>query len=215
MEQIELTVQKRSESGKGVARKLRQRGLTPAVLYGAKREPTRLSLNPKEIVHILHTAGENVIINLAIENEKDKRSVIIREFQTHPVKGNLLHVDFFEISMSEKIDVEVPILLIGEPVGVTLKGGILQHAMHQIKVECLPSEIPEHIEVDVSSLDIGYSLHVKDIKIDEKIKIVENMERVVANVIHPVVEKKVEEEEEEKEVKEPEVIGKGKEETEE
>jgi len=185
---VVLKSARRVEVGKGIARRLRQAGSIPAVYYGRGEAPVPLSLLGKELESILHgAAGSNVIVDLKVEGDAAAdRKAILREIQRHPVKGNILHVDLQHISLSERIIVEVPVVLIGIPTGVKDGGGILEHLLREIEVECLPTDIPEKLTVDVSHLNIGESVHVSDLVAD-KATIRTEAERAVASVVPPTV----------------------------
>ena len=185
MEQVKLKAVVREGRGKQEARKLRDQGFVPGVVYHRGEEAVAISLVGKDITKILHdAAGENVLINLTIDNEKKVkvRSVIIKEIQHHPVKRGVLHIDFNEISMSEKIIVEVEVVGKGEPIGVKQEGGMLDHPVRSVKVQCLPADIPKHIDVDVSGLKLNQAIHVSDLQHTDKIKILTEPELVVFQV---------------------------------
>lgn len=200
MEKITLAAQVRERTGKGVARKLRQRGLVPAVIYGKGREPQALVVDPQEVKNYL--AG-NIILDLDIEG-LGKLPAMIKDVQKDVISGDLKHVDFLHISMDEKVTVSVPVLLVGDAAGVQ-EGGVVQQLLWEIEVECLPLEIPENIEVDISNLGVGESLSVSDVKALEGIGILTSPEEVIVTIALPTTA--VEEVSEEDEVTEPEVIG--------
>ncbi|MEE8317303.1 MAG: 50S ribosomal protein L25 [Candidatus Omnitrophota bacterium] len=218
MDFVDLHASLREGKGKEVNKKLRQEGLVPSIVYKKGEDTLSLKIDKKDLSKALHTeAGENVIIRLHIDAAKKKkeRTVIIKEVQRDPVKDYLLHVDFQEISLSETLKVKVPIAAKGEAIGVKQDEGVLQHVLWETEIECLPTNIPEKIEVDVSNLKIGDSIHVKEIQIPEGVKILDDPEGVVFSVEHP---KKVEEviaPPAEGEVQEPEVIKEKKEKPEE
>ena len=194
MEQIVLKANVREGSGKTQAQKLRKQGLVPGIVYHRGEKSVSIAVVEREISKILRSAeNENVLINLAIEGSKKKsRSVIIKEIQQHPVKRSILHVDFNEISLNEKIIVDVEVRGQGEPVGVKQEGGVLDHPLREIKVQCLPVDIPGHIDVDISGLKLNGSIHVKDLVVSDKIKILTDLEALLFQVkLH--VEEKVEE----------------------
>jgi large subunit ribosomal protein L25 len=193
MEQIALKANVREGSGKEGAQKLRRQGLVPAIVYHRGEKSVSIQIVEREIAKILRSAeNENVLINLAIEGAKKKsRPVIIKEIQHHPVKRSILHVDFNEISLNELITVEVEVEGQGEPVGVKQEGGVLDHPLRQIKIQCLPTDIPGHISVDISGLKLNGSVHVKDLVVSDKIKILTDPEALLFQVkLH--VEEKVE-----------------------
>jgi large subunit ribosomal protein L25 len=208
MEKISLEAEIREKTGKSSSGRLRRTGYIPAVLYGEKEEPQSLIVNTKDLEKALSTeAGENVIISLKVGDRA--RTVIVKELQTDPVRGDLLHVDLCQISLREKLKAAVPIEVRGESPGVK-EGGILQHRLREIEVECLPTEIPESIPVDVGDLGIGDSLHIKDLKITGDIKILVDEEETVVSIVPPTVEEVAPPAPEEV-AAEPEVIGEEKE----
>lgn len=196
----------RSDGGKGVARKLRRTGRIPAVYYGRGKEPIPLVVSLKDLEEVIERAeGSNVIVDLRVEGDAAAdRKALIREVQRDPVGGNILHLDLQHISLTERITVEVPIVLIGTPIGVKDGGGILEHLLREVEVECLPTEIPSRLEVEVSALGIGDTLHVSDIKA-ERIIIKTDADRAIAAVVPPTVLEEVKPVEEVA-VAEPELI---------
>ena len=185
---VSLKSTRRDGVGKGVARRLREAGSVPAIYYGRGETPVAISVQVKELEMLLHGAsGSNVIVDLKVEGaEAADRKAILREVQRHPVRGTILHVDLQHISLSERITVEVPIVLVGVPTGVKDGGGILEHNLREVEVECLPTEIPEKFTVDVSHLNIGESVHVSDLVIGN-VKVNTEAERTVATVVPPTV----------------------------
>ncbi|MFH1782040.1 MAG: 50S ribosomal protein L25 [Candidatus Omnitrophota bacterium] len=210
MEFVDLNVSLREGTGKEKNKKLRQSGLVPAVVYRKGEETVILKIDKKILGKALHTeAGENVILKLHIEGAKKKkeRTVVIKEIQRDPVKDIVLHADFQEISLTEKLKVKVQILSKGEAKGVKQDGGVLQHVLWEAEVECLPTNIPEKIEVDIKDLKIGDSIHVKDVIAPEGVAILNDPEEVVFSVEHPKsVEDLVAAEPVEGEAQEPELI---------
>lgn len=193
MEQIKLKATLRESRGKEAARKMRREGLVPGVVYHRGEEPVSIVLSDREIGKILHShENENILINLTIEKEKKKsRAVLIKEVQHDPVKRGILHVDFNEISLTETITVEVEVVAKGEPIGVKQDGGLLEMPLRHVKVQCLPTDIPGHIDVDVSDLKLNDSVHVKDIPQNDKIKILSDPDALLFQV--KKIEEKVEE----------------------
>ncbi len=191
MEQIALKANVREGTGKSQAKKLRKQGLVPGVVYHRGEKSVSIAIVEREISKILRSAeNENVLINLSVEGSKKKsRAVIIKEIQQHPVKRSILHVDFNEISLSEKIVVEVEVIGQGEPAGVKQEGGVLDHPLRVIKIQCLPADIPGHIDVDISGLKLNGSIHVKDLVVSEKIKVLTDPEALLFQVKLPVAEK--------------------------
>lgn len=163
MEQRELTVETRAGSGTSAARRLRRQGLVPAVLYGRGMEPVPLSVNASLLRELVHAGGHNVVVRLNIKDgNAEPPTVMLKEIQRHPLSGIVLNVDFQKISLTEQITAEVPIILVGEAPGVK-QGGVLDHVLREVEVECLPTDIPHSIELNVSQLDIGHALHVSDL----------------------------------------------------
>jgi large subunit ribosomal protein L25 len=183
---ISLAVERRAASGKGGARQLRLQGRVPAVIYGHGREPAALSIGAKDLERALTgVAAEATLFELAIDGAPVK--ALIREIQRHPVRSQIIHVDFYEIHAGEKVVVEVPIRLIGSPDGVRNGGGVLDQLMHDLKIRVLPSDIPEHIDVDVTELRLGQSLHVSDLAIAGA-DILTEQTTAVCTVVAPRVE---------------------------
>lgn len=191
MDQIALKASVREGSGKSEAQKLRKQGLIPGTVYHRGEKSVSIVMVEKEISKILRSAeNENVLINLLIEGSKKKtRPVIIKEIQQHPVKRNILHVDLHEISLDEKIIVEVEVVGQGEPSGVKQEGGVLDHPLRAIKIQCLPADIPGHIDADISGLKLNGSIHVKDLIISEKLKVLTDPEALLFQVKLPMEEK--------------------------
>ena len=214
MAYYDLAARVRDKKGKEAAKRLRRGKRIPAIFYGPNAGSLMLTVDSSALKTIMNqTAGENIILRLQIESDKgtDNRMVILKELITDPIKDNYVHVDFHEISMDKKLTVNVPIRLINTPVGVA-NGGILQHVKREMAISCLPNKLVDFIEVDVSSLNIGDSIHFHDITLPEGITSVEEEKFTVAVVIPPsiagveeAVEKKEEEEEEaEEKAAEPE-----------
>ena len=204
MAEQSLAVQLREVKGKEAARKLRNQGLIPAVVYGQREEAIPVTLNPQHLAKALRGgAGERSLINLTIEGLQAgpvTKTVILKEKQIDPVKRTLLHVDLYTIAMDETIRVSIPVHIMGKAHGVEL-GGVLEQVLREIEVECLPGDIPPSIDIDVSSLDIGDSIHVADIRL-EKAEIQVDPEQTIVTVVpptvyeEPVVEEEISEEEE-------------------
>ncbi|ACI21541.1 MULTISPECIES: 50S ribosomal protein L25 [Thermodesulfovibrio] len=206
MEKFILNVEKRERTGKGIARQLRSKGIIPCVIY-KNGQSTPVQIPTKELYTFMNIATrEKLFVTLKLDGQE--KQAILQDYQVDPVTGKLLHVDFMEVSATEKIRVTIPVVLIGEPIGVKQDKGVLQHGISEIEIEAIPEKIPGHIEVDVSHLEVGDAVHVSDIKFEEGIKVISNPEEVIATVT-------VEEEEAEvapsiEETVEPEVIKKGK-----
>ena len=189
MEFVDLTVERRTGTGKSVARELRRRGQIPAIFYG-DGESIALQADPKSLLRALGTeSGENVILNLTIVNgEEFTRKAMVKEVQVDPVTGRPLHADFLGISMERPIEVEVPVEATGVAIGVKEKGGVLDQILRELRVRCLPGAIPDKITVDVSSLDIGDVLHVSDLPIPDGVECLTDREQTVVTVAAPRVE---------------------------
>jgi len=204
---VALEAAPRTDTGKGVARKLRAGGRVPGVYYGRGEDSIALTVALKDLHSVLDSAdGSNVIVDLKLQGggAKDMKA-LIREIQRDPVAGVILHLDLQHISLTERITVEVPIVLIGVPTGVKDGGGILEHLLREVEVECLPTDIPAKLEIDVSNLAIGDSLHVSDLKV-ERAEILTEADRAIAAVVPPTILEEVAPTEEGA-AAEPEVIG--------
>jgi large subunit ribosomal protein L25 len=173
MEATELKAFTRNESGKGPARRFRKEGLIPAVFYGRGEEAIHLSVNAAELLKVIRAKKENIFIKLLIEGEKHLEKLsLIKELQFEPVSRRFYHVDFYEIRMDHKLTLDVPIRFAGIPVGV-VNGGELQHLKRDLKISCLPSVLPDAIEIDVSDLEIGDSIKVQDIRVPEGVTVLD------------------------------------------
>lgn len=215
MENINLKAFVRQETGKSAAKHVRQNDMVPGVVYKDGDKGSSVKVGLKDLLKAIHTeAGLNAIITLDISDggKVDTRTVIVKETQIDPLTDKVVHVDFHEISLKEKISVKVPVVVKGEAVGVTEEKGVFTQALWQIELECLPTDIPEKVEVNVEPLRIGDVIHVKDLPAIPGVTVLEDAEHVVVSVHHPEAEE-TEEPLAEGEV-EPEVIKKGKEETE-
>jgi large subunit ribosomal protein L25 len=197
LEQIDLKAQVRKTTGKGPARALRREGRIPAVLYGQKADSIMLSIDFKEFEQIVKKANVgSVLLNLQIQNgETLTRPAMIKELQTNPVSGAFLHIDFYEIDMQRKINVSVPVVTRGKSAGVE-EGGLLQIVRREIELFCLPTSIPESIEVDISDLAIGDSIHIREIALPGDVELPEDIDFTVITVLAPKVEEEPVEEEE-------------------
>ncbi len=191
MGEFALGVEPREESGKGVARKLRAAGRIPGVCYRRNAESVAVSLDAMELDRLLRraTSGLNTLIDLKVAGggDFDGRQVLIKELQRDPISGAYLHADLYAVDLAQTIHVEVPIRLTGTAVGVSIGGGILDHATRELEVECLPNAIPEEITLDVGALEIGDSIHVRDIAIPEGVEILNDLDVSVVSVVAPAV----------------------------
>ncbi len=214
MEAIELKASIRKESGKGPARRLRAEGLVPAVLYGSGAESTMLYINAAELIKIIRTEkGEAGFIKLVIDDggKKAEKISVIKELQTRTVTKKILHADFYEIRLDKKLTLDVPIHIVGASLGVE-KGGELKQFKRDVKISALPGQIPRHIDIDVTDLMIGSTIHVRDLKLAEGVEIVDagNTSIVAVSAKRAVVgeEAAPAAAEEEEAAKEPEIVGK-------
>ena len=215
MPEIVVEARPRADFGKNVNRRLRAQGLIPGVLYGARKQAVPVAVSPKEIGSILRSAsGENTLFDLQLDGSR--RKVILKEFQVEPIKGRLLHADFYEVALDQTLEVTVHIELSGVPTGVKVEGGVLDFVTRELEVECLPTDIPEKIVVDVSELALNKHVRVSDIQAPPKVKILTEPDVVIAHVVAPRAEEVVAAPEaaaapaEGEAAAEPEVIKKGK-----
>lgn len=205
--QVTLKAERRDDTGKGAARKLRASGKLPAVVYGADGETVPLTLDYHDAEHLFYSISvENTIVNLDMEGESVPVPSLIREIQTHPYKPEVLHVDFLRVQEGVEVELEIPIHLEGTPVGVKDEGGVLEQTIYMLPIRCLPNAIPEYVEANVTELDIHDSLHVGDLVLPEGVTILLDLERTVCSVQAPSLAE-VEVEEEEELPEEPELIG--------
>jgi large subunit ribosomal protein L25 len=167
---------------KGHARRVRMQGLIPAVVYGAGQDSVAVTVDPKVITKILYSdSGHNTIFDLSIEGAGVTKAMIV-DWQNEPIKGKLLHIDLKRIAMDRAMTVSVPVQLVGTAVGVKTQGGILSQVLHEVEVECLPSDIPSHIDVDITNLEINGAIHISDLPHSDKIKFLGEEDALVAHV---------------------------------
>jgi large subunit ribosomal protein L25 len=188
--QVKLSARTRERIGGSIANKLRREGLVPAVVYGGKDKPQSLQVAAREITTLLsHARGENILVELEIENEgaKTSRMALIQEVQHEPLSGGIVHVDFHAINMNEVLNTFVPIEWRGEPKGVKNSGGILEQSLRSLDIECLPKDLPEVVSVDVSGLDVGDSIHVRHLMLPEGVKALDDADLTVFLVAAPAV----------------------------
>jgi len=188
MEQQELAVEARTASGSSAARRLRRRGLVPAVLYGRGMEPVAIAISDKSLRDLLHGGGQNVLVRLRVAAAGEPAMVMLKEIQRHPVTGGVLNVDFHKVSLTEKITAQVSILLSGEAPGVK-HGGVVDQVLREVEVECLPTDIPPSMSLDVSELEVGHSLHVSDLTPPEGVVITDDPTGVVVTITRVAEEK--------------------------
>ena len=187
-----LDAKKRDGRGKNEARRLRVSGRIPAVVYGARKdgqapEGVPVAVDPKEVLRILHSeSGANTLINLKLDGGESR--VMVRDYQLDPITHQLLHADFYQLAMDKEIVVSVPVLVKGEAAGVKQQGGLLDFVTREIQVQCLPTDIPEHIDIDVSELMLHQSIRVKDVPTNPKWKAVTDGETMLVHVVMPKAE---------------------------
>ncbi len=208
MEEIILEAQLRQELGRSKVKDLREGGFIPAVVYGEGKNSQAVKVSHGELIRLVHQHRlENVVISLKVKDDKKSKakSCLIKEIQYDPVSDEIIHIDFNEISLTKVIKVSVPVVAKGEPIGVKLEGGSLEHILWELEVECLPTDIPKQFEVDVSQLKIGDAIHIKDISFPAQVKVLNKPEDMVLSVAAPkeeIAAAPVEGEE----IQEPEVI---------
>ncbi|MCM8818285.1 MAG: 50S ribosomal protein L25 [Candidatus Omnitrophica bacterium] len=198
MKKVIFSAEIREGKGKGHARKLRMNGYIPGIIYGPGINPIPIKLEKIKTEKIIkHLSSHNVMAEISLKKngDQEKIAVILKDIQVDPIKNEILHLDFYKLSSDKSLIMEIPIIIKGKSLGEE-KGGILEHELREIKVEGLPDKLPESIEVDISNLDIGHAILVKDINVPEEIKILEDPDKVVLTILKPkeiVEEEKVEE----------------------
>jgi large subunit ribosomal protein L25 len=207
MEKVVIEAQKRDKIDKASRSALRKEGKVPAIFYSKHHEPLPVQFSERAIHPLVYTSKTS-LITLNVDG-KEELDCIIKDVQFDPVSEKIVHIDLLGLKKGEKIQIEVPIQLVGNAIGIK-EGGILQHTLHKIEIECLPIDIPEHLEIDVTELKLGHAIHAGDLKYDNFI-VLNSPESIIASVTHPKVEKTAEPAAGEgAEVAEPEVIAKGK-----
>ena len=209
----ELTVQRRTTAGTRPVRRMRRDGLIPGVVYGKSTEPLSIEINGRALTKMLQSrAGEHALVKLRMEGSGSwEKPVLVHDVQRHPVSGHILHVDFHAVALTERLRVKVPVVLRGEAVGVKQEGGLLEHFLREVEVECLPTDIPDAIEFDVTPLTIGQTIHVRDLTPPKNTKITSDADGAIASIQRPKEEQPAAVE---AAVTEPEVIREKKEEAE-
>jgi len=190
MKSVPLTAYPRTLARRAGAKKLRSTGRVPAVIYGRETKPQNLEVIRKEIEDLIHrSVSENLLVDLAVaEDARSRRLVLVQEVQHHALSGQILHLDLHEVSESEKVTIMVPVETVGEAAGVKTGGGVLEHVLFRIKVRALPKDLPEFIQVDVSHLEIGQSIHLGEIKASEGVEILGDKKVSVISVAAPITE---------------------------
>jgi large subunit ribosomal protein L25 len=185
-QQVKLKAQKRTLVGRNAVKKIKEKGLVPGVIYGSQAEPMTLQIDARELTTVLaHASSEHVLVELEIVDgsESTHRLALIQEVQHHPLKRALVHVDFHAVSATEKITSEVPIEAVGEALGVRTFGGLLEYSLRTLEVECFPQDLPDIVRIDVSNLNIGESLHVRDIQLPSGVEAITDDDLTVVSVV--------------------------------
>lgn len=206
---VKINATVRQTGKQSVLTDLRTEGKVPGTYYGKKIDPVTIFVDDDELREAMHTgAGSNVMVDLIIDDPalKGKQTVMIKDLQKNPITGQLLHVDFVKVSMSEEIHATIPVTVAGEAAGVKV-GGVLQHPTRELNVKCLPGNMPEHYEIDVTALEIGDSIHVKDLTAVEGVEILNDPDEILVSIVPPAKEEEVVAAEEAEAPAEPEVIG--------
>jgi large subunit ribosomal protein L25 len=186
MDNVALPASTRNETGKGPARRLRASGKVPAIFYGKKSDPIKFAVDAHELGKLLEQAGSNPLFDLQISGDGKvlRRTAMLKERQVNPVDGAILHLDFLEVFMDEAVEVAVPLEFVGKCVGVE-RGGIFQSGARDLRVSCLPQNLPNLIEVDISLLDVGHAIHAKDLPIPAGVTLLTEPDQTIATVISP------------------------------
>jgi len=187
--QVKLKAERRTATGRSAARKLKARGAVPAIIYGAKDKPQPLQLAARDIHAMLsHASGENILVELEIDGEKSNRLALVKEIQHSPVGSDVLHIDFHAVSMDETIQADVPLEAFGIANGVKNFGGLLEQSLRSLAIECFPRDLPDRITVDVSELNIGDSIHARQIQLPPGVTSKVLPDLTAFSVLAPVVE---------------------------
>jgi large subunit ribosomal protein L25 len=184
--QVKLKAQMRTVIGRNAIKKIKKEGLVPGVVYGSQAQPMALQVEARDLTNVLaHASSEHVLVELEIadSNQSTNRLALIQEVQHHPLRRELLHVDFLAVSITEKITSEVPIEAVGDALGVRTFGGLLEYSLRTLEVECFPQDLPDIVRVDVSNLNIGESLHVRDIPLPSGVEAITDGDLTVVSVV--------------------------------
>jgi large subunit ribosomal protein L25 len=207
MSEMSLQVEKRERTGKGGCRQARMRGLIPAVVYGSGKDSVPIQVDRKTFIEMMRKAGsENPILMLKLSDTGQERHAMIRDMQRNPLSRQVIHIDFQRIEMTDKVRVTVPVELVGTAYGVKVEGGLIDFVVREVHIECLPGDIPNHLEVDVTELHAGQHAAAKDLKLPEGVALLDDPERVILSVVHA----RTEEPGAEGATAEPEIIKRGK-----
>lgn len=214
MSEPTVNVEQREAGGTNAARRLRAQGLVPAVVYGAGKDAVTIQVDRRSVLNLLNSAqGENTIFLLKMAESDAERHTMIRDLQVDPVTREIVHIDFQRVNLKEAVKVQIPIELEGVPVGVKTDGGILDFVTREVEVECLPTDIPAHLTIDVSGLHIGDHLEASNLTLPKDVTLLEEENRVIVSIAAPRLAEEEEDEDEgllEHVADEPEVIGRGK-----
>ena len=184
-----VEVSPRQDTGKNESRRLRAAGRIPGVVYGGGRPVVAISVEQRRVLEILRSeSGENTLFTLQLGGTDSKRVVMIRDYQRDPVRGRLMHVDFVRVDLNKPIEVKVPVHVAGSPVGVKVEGGLLDHVVREVSVSCLPADIPETLEIDASEVHVGQHLSIRDIKVSDRVRILDDPDQTVLVVAMPKAE---------------------------
>jgi large subunit ribosomal protein L25 len=189
MSETSLVVESRAATGKGAVRKLRAAGRIPAILYGQGKESVPLTVDPRALEKVLRVGGANALLDLTVEGRPELGSpvALVKELQRHPIRGTIVHADLYQVDLTRTVEVEVPVHLVGKAKGIDF-GGILEHSLREIALECLPRSIPASIEVDVSNMEIGDVIHVRDLVLPPGVSLVSDPDLGVVHVALPAAE---------------------------
>jgi large subunit ribosomal protein L25 len=189
MSETALVVESRSSTGKGVARKLRAAGRIPAVLYGQGKESVPLTIDPRALEKVLRSGGANTLLDLTVEGRPELGSpvALVKELQRHPIRGTIVHADLYQVDLTRTVEVEVPVHLVGRAKGLDF-GGILEHSLREIALECLPRSIPAAIEVDITNMELGDVIHVRDLVLPAGVSLLTDPDLGVVHVALPAAE---------------------------
>jgi len=189
MSETALVVESRATTGKSAVRKLRAAGRIPAILYGQGKESVPLTIDPRALEKVLRAGGANALLDLTVEGRPELGSpvALVKELQRHPIRGTIVHADLYQVDLTRSVEVEVPVHLIGKAKGIDF-GGILEHSLREVALECLPRSIPASIEVDVSNMEIGDVIHVRDLVLPPGVSLVSDPDLGVVHVALPAAE---------------------------
>ena len=189
MSETALIVESRASTGKGVARKLRAAGRIPAVLYGQGKESVPLTIDPRALEKVLRSGGANALLDLTVEGRPELGSpvALVKELQRHPIRGTIVHADLYQVDLTRTVEVEVPVHLVGKAKGLDF-GGILEHSLREVALECLPRSIPAAIEVDITNMELGDVIHVRDLVLPAGVSLLTDPDLGVVHVALPAAE---------------------------